>query len=281
MIKFFRLSFGGPIFGILVGWIISRWIGSIMRDNTLIVVITIFSTYLVFFISESYLGVSGILALVSLGLYLSQFTKVNLSNENLHAVHTVWSFCGFTLETLIFFITGTFIGETLTKYETINLNKIDLYKGLAFMPVMNLIRYLIMLVQLPILNRIGYPISYTHALIHSYAGLRGAIALSLSMLVFVDPKLSSSLRHLCLFYTVITIAFTVLINGMTIKLLISITGFLQNEPIKEKMKNNVLRKILISAFQFRDNVLLRDNELKGADFNRVSDITHLSYYSIL
>jgi NhaP-type Na+/H+ or K+/H+ antiporter len=106
----------------------------------------------------------------------------------------------------------------------------------------------VMLMQLPILNRIGFPVSCTSALILSYGGLRGAIALSLAMLVFVDDHLSLDLRHLCLYYVVITIAFTVCVNGMTIKFLMNVTGFLDVDPIKDRMKNNVLRKILISAF---------------------------------
>lgn len=281
LIKFFRMSFLGPLFGILVGWAISRWIGSIMRDNTLIVVITILTTYLVFYVSEYYMDVSGSLALVSLGIYLSQYTKVNLTHDNHHAVHTVWSFCGFVLETTIFFITGTFIGQTFTKIHTIRLDSKDVFKGLLFFPLVNLIRYFVTLIQLPILNKVGYKVSLTSAFILSYGGLRGAIALSLGMLVFVDPHLSIRMRHLCLLYVVVTIWFTVCINGMTIKFLMRITGFLDVDPIKDKMKNNVLRKILISAFQFKDDILKKDQELQGADWDKVVLITHLSYYSIL
>jgi NhaP-type Na+/H+ or K+/H+ antiporter len=261
MLKFFRLSVGGPIFGILVGWISSRWIRSIHRDHTLIVLITVFFTYLMFLLCENYIDVSGSLALVSMGIFLSQFTKVNLSHRNLHAVHTMWAFFGFVLETTIFFITGTFIGDLFTKLETIKLGGDDVIKGLLFIPVLNLIRYLVMLIQLPVLNKIGFPISCTSALILSYGGLRGAIALSLAMLVFVDPLLSVDLRHLCLYYVVVIIAFTVCINGMTIKVLMKLTGFLDVDPIKDKMKNNVLRKILISAFQFKDEILKKDTEL--------------------
>jgi NhaP-type Na+/H+ or K+/H+ antiporter len=33
VIKFFRLSFGGPLFGILMGWICIAWISRILKDN--------------------------------------------------------------------------------------------------------------------------------------------------------------------------------------------------------------------------------------------------------
>ena len=59
------------------------------------------------------------------------------------------------------------------------------------------------------------------------------------------------------------------------------TGFLDIDPIKEKMKNNVMRQMLISAFQYKDDVLKKDIDLQGADWDEVSQITHLSFYSIL
>ena len=81
-----------------------------MRDHTLIVVITFFFTYMTFYISEVHLEVSGFLALVSFGIYLANYSKVNLTHSDHHALHTVWSFCGFVLETMILLITGAFIG---------------------------------------------------------------------------------------------------------------------------------------------------------------------------
>jgi NhaP-type Na+/H+ or K+/H+ antiporter len=185
------------------------------------------------------------------------------------------------LETLLFFVTGIFIGDLLTNLEKIQFSKSDVFKGILFFPILNLIRYLVILIQLPMLNKVGFPISCTSALILSYGGLRGAIALSLAMLVFLDPLLSNQLRHLCLYYVLLTITFSVLINGFTIKSLMNATGFLDIDPIKEKMKNNVMRQMLISAFQYKDDVLKKDIDLQGADWDEVSQITHLSFYSIL
>lgn len=186
IIKFFRLSFGGPLFGLIVGWLCSYWIEVIMKDNTLIVIITAFCTYLLFFLSENYLHVSGILALVSLGVYLGTFCKVHLTHSNDHAVHTIWSFVGFTLETLIFLITGTFIGAKVGEFD---LSYIDLIKVLFFYFMLMVVRTVVIFIQLPFLNLVGkYSISKLSALILSYGGLRGAIALSLGMLVALDDR---------------------------------------------------------------------------------------------
>ena len=110
IIKFFRLSFGGPLVGIIVGWVFTYWIEVIMKDAKLIVIITVFISYLMFYICESFLLVSGMLGLVALGIFLGIFCKIHLTHSNDHAVHTIWSYLGFTLETLIFFLTGSVIG---------------------------------------------------------------------------------------------------------------------------------------------------------------------------
>ena len=129
--------------GLIVGWLCSYWIEVIMKDNTLIVIITAFCTYLMFYASENYLEVSGILGLVALGVYLGTFCKVHLTHSNDHAVHTIWSFVGFTLETLIFLITGTFIGGQI---RNVSLTSMDVLKALAFCPILMVVRTVLMFV---------------------------------------------------------------------------------------------------------------------------------------
>lgn len=60
------------------------WIKKIFNDETLVLNITIISCYLVFFVAENVdLGfeISGILALVSLGLFMSAFGRTRISHE--------------------------------------------------------------------------------------------------------------------------------------------------------------------------------------------------------
>jgi NhaP-type Na+/H+ or K+/H+ antiporter len=151
-IKFVRLSFGGPLFGVFVGFLVSKWVGRIRKDAGLISVISVVACYSVFFFSENYLVVSGILALVSLGVFLSGFMKVNLSHEIDHTVHSVWGFCGFSLESLIFLISGTYIGAKFHDYDQLTLSTTDIWKALVFYPFLTLVRYVVTLIQLPFLN---------------------------------------------------------------------------------------------------------------------------------
>ena len=72
ILQFFRLSGGGPVFGLIVGVITSAILANINNNFVLEVNTTICAAYIMFYLAEfSGLGFSGILALVALGLYMS------------------------------------------------------------------------------------------------------------------------------------------------------------------------------------------------------------------
>jgi len=78
--KFIRLSFGGPLLGIIGGMFISFILKRIHNNFVLEVNTTIFASYLFFFIAEgTSLHVSGILAIVTLGLYMTNTGKTRIS----------------------------------------------------------------------------------------------------------------------------------------------------------------------------------------------------------
>jgi len=79
-VRFVRLSFGGAILGIIGGIIASQLLRRIHNNFVLEVNTTIFTAYLVFFIAEvTPIHVSGILALVALGLYMTKSGKTRIS----------------------------------------------------------------------------------------------------------------------------------------------------------------------------------------------------------
>lgn len=90
--NFIRVSIGGPILGILFGLIICWWMKKIIRDTVLSIMITFVGTYLCFYIAEfTWIKVSGILSIVSLGLFFSAVGKRKIYPESEHALHNVWA----------------------------------------------------------------------------------------------------------------------------------------------------------------------------------------------
>jgi NhaP-type Na+/H+ or K+/H+ antiporter len=76
ILQFFRLSAGGPLLGLVSGVLISFWMKRIQNIPMLEANLTIFASYLLFYSAEeTILKVSGILAMVTMGLYMSRLGK--------------------------------------------------------------------------------------------------------------------------------------------------------------------------------------------------------------
>lgn len=217
--------------------------------------ITVFASWLLFYVAEKLLVVSGILALMSFGMYLSNNGKTLLSHENDHAVHTVWSFLGFCLETSLFWLTGAIIGREFAKFDKLELEYNDIWKSILFYIIVFVIRYLVNILCLPLMNKVGYKITNVANLILSYGGLRGAIAMCLALIVVLDERLKKRFRDLSLFFTVVTILLSVLINSMTIKKLMQKTGFLKENLLKVKLFKSLHRQFLLKSLDYETNVL--------------------------
>jgi len=88
---FLRLSLGGLVLGLVFGIILSWVLKYIHNDSVLECNSTIVCCYLVFYIAEGTpLHVSGILALVALGLYMTRGGKTNISVNSEASLHHVW-----------------------------------------------------------------------------------------------------------------------------------------------------------------------------------------------
>lgn len=185
VLKFCRLSILGPILGVIFGMILSGILSRIHNNAVLEVNSTIFASYLLFYVAEStVVKVSGILAIVSLGLYMTNTGKTRISAGSEHAVHHVWSYIGFMAETIIFILSGVIMGRRAVLDSRIT----GLDYGLLFGTYIgvHIIRFSCILAFWPLMKKIGYGMTFKQLILCSYAGLRGAVGLSLALLVSVD-----------------------------------------------------------------------------------------------
>lgn len=78
---FVKMSLGGVIFGTAFAIFVVRWLGTIFNDALSEITITLSAAYLCFFISEYFFHVSGIIAVVCLGLYFGNSGRTSVSPE--------------------------------------------------------------------------------------------------------------------------------------------------------------------------------------------------------
>jgi len=275
------LCFGGVALGLVFSVITSTWLEKIFDDSILSISITISSSYLLYWVAETFtayftgdmkVGVSGILALCTMGLYLSAYGKVKISNRVEHPLHTVIQWTQYVSETLIFLLAGILVGKIFIAEEK-TLHASDWWKLIVFFILLNVIRGLLIAMFSPLLKRFGTHLSLKELFILSYAGLRGALGISLALTVNANTeKFSARTRELVLFYVAGTAALSLLINGTTTGLLVKKIKMVNVFPAKEKIFRAFNREI--SAYTEKQYEKLRDeNSAAICDWDTVQKIT--------
>ncbi len=253
-----RLTFGGFLFGLVMGWLFYQILKRITHSPTMFTTFSITSTYFIFFLAESTffkIHVSGILALVIYGIYLGHKLKARLYGFTEEMAHVIWGFLTYVLETIIFLITGGFLGEYFAREETKSFIKAnDIWKLLVFNILLMLARGLMLLIHWPILNLVGYnKFGFKDIVFMTYMGFRGVIGLSLGLIVATSTIQSTEEFHefqiLCVFYVAGTIAFTSLINGLTIRKFLELIDYVKETVIQYKMKIIVREKLLKTGIE--------------------------------
>mmetsp|Transcript_42079 Transcript_42079/g.127635 ORF Transcript_42079/g.127635 Transcript_42079/m.127635 type:complete len:354 (+) Transcript_42079:213-1274(+) len=92
---FVKMSFGGAMFGTAFAVVIVKWLGTIFNDAMSEITITLSAAYLCFFIAEYFLHISGVLAVVCLGLYFGHYGKTSVSPEVAHFLEEFWEMLAF------------------------------------------------------------------------------------------------------------------------------------------------------------------------------------------
>lgn len=103
--------------------------------------------------------ISGIMAVISCGLFMSAVGKTKINTNSDYAVHTFWNFLVFASETTIFFLAGLIVGESIWNQEQY-VETMDYYKLLLLYIFVNGSRILMLLMSFPFLKRHGYGLSF-------------------------------------------------------------------------------------------------------------------------
>lgn len=155
------------------------------------------------------LHVSGVLAVVLLGLRLSAAGKVRVSCEP--AMHYFWETVSYLANTLVFILAGVVIVEKAFFSDDITLN--DWWLLLALYVYLHVVRLVMLAALYPALARTGYGLELRAAAVLSWAGLRGAVGLALGLMVQSDQLVDSKTGSRMLFHVSGIAALTLLVRS--------------------------------------------------------------------
>jgi len=280
--SFLQLTFGGIAVGILAGIVAVYAIKKMFTDDVMIVNITFVACYLIYFLAENFTyGVSGIVATITLSLFMTAFGKARMSSEGLHAVNTVWKYASFSAETIIFLISGTILGTRflIKKYsgDSLPILPVDFVRLIGLYICMMFSRYFSIRIFMPILERHGYGISLSEVFILSYSGLKGAVSICFALIIVRDATYDATLRHFLMFDMTGCVFLSILINGTTMRYFVRRTQLVNVDVIKQKVYLSNVQQLMKNIEGYKKEALIQA-ELSAVDWSKIDKYVGMPNY---
>lgn len=208
---FFQQAIGGIIYGAIVG-VIALWLCRRTNDNKLILLTTL-AVVTGGYTLALWMDISGPLAMVIAGIWVGRGLR---KSAHFHFLETIWETVDEVLNTILFLLIGFELLDFTVPAHV-------LWASLLVIPLVLIIRFLT--VGAPILAVPKARQKPKFAQLLTWGGLRGGLAIALALSL---PK--NSTRDIILTLTYAIVAFSVIVQGVTIRSLVRKYYPPANEP---------------------------------------------------
>ena len=244
----------------IVIWFITRINSEEMVQNSVIIL----AAYLTFILSQYYLGVSGVIALVAFGLTVTYVGKPRLKPQVNTFMEHFWELLTYIANTLIFILVGVVIAE-----------KVDFsWRALGVLILiyiaLNLIRFAMIMLLYPVMKRLGYGLTRRESVILTWGGLRGALAMTLALMVSYTPAIPEDIRSQVLFFTAGIVTLTLCINATTMRALLNRLGLTHVPSARTMLAYRIEKSIRDNSEKYLEGLKKRD-ALEGANWHKVEN----------
>lgn len=259
---FIMVVAGGALLGTFFAYLCIQFITKVKGDEMLQNSVMILSAYMTFILAQNYLEVSGVIALVGFGLTVSYMGRPRLKPQVNRFMRQFWELAAHIANTLIFIIVGIVIALKVDFSWT------DLFILLCVYAGVNLIRILVITIFYPFMKRCGYGLSIRESAILSWGGLRGALGLTMALMVSYTLSIPEPIRRQVLFLTAGIVTLTLTVNATTIGWLLRKLGLTKIPSSKLLLDYSVKEQLYEGAEKYLQNLSGKE-ALASTDWNVV------------
>lgn len=258
-LQFLWMLLGGVAVGIFVGYIFILIHRHLSTDTPSDIALTLIEPFFMYWITEQ-IHCSGVLAVVSGGLFMSSRRLTYLSGSSRIASTNVWESFVFLLNGIVFLIIGLDLPEIVLgiRSKGISLNTAVLY-GVVITGVLILARiisaYAAMLATIIFRPQVAHQNQFSRRrwyipILLGWTGMRGVVSLAAALAIPLTLPSGEAFpyRNMILFITFIVILLTLLIQGLTLPYFISKFKLAQGQE-DEEAKDEEARKIMKAALK--------------------------------
>ncbi|XP_024027399.1 sodium/hydrogen exchanger 8 [Morus notabilis] len=273
IIKFLaQVSLGAVGIGIAYGIASVLWLGFIFNDTVIEISLTFAVSYIAYFTAQEGANVSGVLTVMTLGMFYAAAARTAFKGDGQRSLHHFWEMVAYIANTLIFILSGVVIAEDLLDGDAVFQNGNSWAYLVLLYVYVQASRLVVVGVSYPFLRYFGYGLDWKEAIILIWSGLRGAVALSLSLSVKrtsdSSPFLSSETGILFVFFTGGIVFLTLIVNGSTTQFVLHLLDMDKLSAAKRRILDYTKYEMLDKAIEaFGD--LGEDEELGPADWHTV------------
>jgi Na+/H+ antiporter len=249
--QFLLVSIGGILIGLAVGWL-ATWFHKRVEDAPIEITVSLLTPFAAYLAAER-LGVSGVLAVVTAGLYLGwKLPEITDFRTRLEA-RPVWEMTGFLLNGFIFILIGLQLPSVLQGLakEAIPISQLAWYTFIISVAVIGVrilwvfpATYLPRMLFKSLRERDPSP-SWRHVTIVAWTGMRGVVSLAAALALpeYIHKDQPFPGRDLILFLTFMVILVTLVLQGLSLPPLIRWLGIeddgsLEREEREARIKAN-------------------------------------------
>ncbi|MFC5067447.1 cation:proton antiporter [Flaviflagellibacter deserti] len=245
---FFLLGGGGAVFGYLVGRVVCVLTALVSDRPMAQVSLLLAAPYLAFIFAEHMLHVSGVVAVVSVGITFNLFGPAYASPVGWGQFHAIAEQLDYWATSLVFVLASVLIPKLLAGATWTDL-------GLLMVLVLAALvaRAVILFVALPLMSRFGLStaIGGRYGVVILWGGLRGALTLALALSITENPDVSLEVKRFIAVLATGFVLFTVLIQGTTLHILMRLVGLDRLSPLDEALRLQVLS---VAQFNVQDQL---------------------------
>lgn len=227
-LNFGWMVFGGIGIGVLIAFVFFKVHRLLPTDVNMDIVLTLVAPYIMYMVAEE-LHSSGVLSVVSGGLFLATRNHRFLSGSSRLRAVNVWESLVFVLNGLVFMFIGLELPEIVNGLEGVSISAAMGY-GVLITAVLIVVRiisaYGAVIFTLIVRNFIAVADTRNPGIkgpfVLGWAGMRGVVSLAaaLSIPVQLDNGAAFPQRNLILFITFVVILLTLVVQGLTLPFII-------------------------------------------------------------
>jgi CPA1 family monovalent cation:H+ antiporter len=268
IVKFFTVSIGGVVVGLVLGWLISQLISRV--DNYLIeTTLTTILAFAAYLIADRF-GFSGVLAVVAAGLVNGNISPQGMSPTSRIVIFNFWEYVAFLTNSILFLLIGLQVNimGLLASWQPILWAILAVF--VARIIVVYGLSYLI--------NRLAEPIPLKWQHILNWGDLRGAISLALALSL---PASMGSDRDLLRVMAFGVVLFTLLVQSTTMSPFIRWLKIITRSPDQVEYEMQHARLTALRSADARLDRLHNDGMLSSHSWERLkrfitNDATNLA-----